>query len=246
MKASLYSRSNVRLKFFNEDNKDYLIKRKLAVTYDQYRVETDSIKHYVTYEYVFTGIDNSVPQSEIIIFSKDLPVSYEKTTGIKGNKFSTEPKNDLGIEVKDLIVSLEKGEEKITRRPPEYPDPRIKEIETREQQITVKRKITFVNNTTEKIEDLEFILTETKDIRFKSSTPKPSEEDRPEYKWKINIDGEQSVSVEIELSFIKVKTFEIEKPVKGQQDLHDDFSQVQQQMISEEQAYFPENENPSL
>ncbi len=241
MKASLYSRSNVRLKFLNQESVSYKVLRKFSLKYNTHSAQQDAGNHSATYEYIFTGVNEAIPQSDIIVFANDLPVTYAKTTGSKGNKFSTKSAVDLDIEVKDMLVSLEKGKEKITRHPPEFPDSRIKEIETREQDFEIKRKITFKNTSTEKVESFEFVFTETKDIRFKSSTPKPGEKDLPEYKWIFDIEPEKSVNIEIELSAKIIKTFEIEKPNSGKQE--DEFPHFQQ---SVEQAYFQENENQSM
>ncbi|MHA1360147.1 MAG: hypothetical protein ACTSRC_18660 [Candidatus Helarchaeota archaeon] len=75
----------------------------------------------------------------------------------------------------------------------------------------VSRKITFKNDSSEKIEHFEFKLVETKDVRFSSANPNAVQSDPPEYTWKFSIDPEVSYAIELKFQTHVRKTFEIEK-----------------------------------
>jgi hypothetical protein len=211
MRASLHSRKNIRLKWFDLKDIDYKTEYKIDLSYTSHSVEENLRNHTAYSKYIFFHVEQEVPQSDIIIFEKDLPASYAKTAGSKGNKFSTESKSDPSLTVKDRIVELQKGKEKITRQPPSYPSSRIKEIEVRERKDTVKRKIIFENETNDKKEHIECKFVETKDVRFTSSNPKVSKKDPPEYCWTFEIEPEGSYVIEIELEVHIIQSFEIEK-----------------------------------
>ena len=212
MRASLYSRKNVRIQWFNLKEVPFSIERKLEISYSTSSVESNINNYTPNIQYVFTQVANTtIPYSDIIVFENNLPTTYAKTTGSKGNKFSTEPQSDPIVTVADRIVELEKGKENISREPPTFPNPRIKEIEIREREDTVKRKISFKNDSNDKIDHLEFKLVETKDVRFVSSTPEAMKKDPPEYSWTFSIEPESTYSIELRFQTHIRKTFEIEK-----------------------------------
>ncbi|MBD3226928.1 MAG: hypothetical protein GF329_01970, partial [Candidatus Lokiarchaeota archaeon] len=183
MRASLRSRKSVRLKWFEVKDINFQIKRKLEVSYSINTVENNVNTHTPKMEYIFKDVNNkNIPSSDIIIFENELPATYARTSGSKGNKFTTDPEIDPVVRVIDRIVELKKGKENISREPPEYPDMRIKEIEIREREDSLKRKLTFKNETDDKIEYLEFKFMETKNVRFVNSNPEPINRDPPEYK----------------------------------------------------------------
>ncbi len=233
MKASLHSRKNVRLQWFSVEKISYREERKLEVTYSPYSVEQNSHTYTPEYQYVFSNFPKDLPQSEIIIFQNELPTTYAWTPGTKGNKFITDPQEDPDVSVTDRIIELTQGKEKITREPPEYPDPRIKEVEIREREDTVLRKISFKNESPQKIEQVEFKLVETKDVRFVKGNPPPSTEDKPEYTWRFPVEGEGTVQVELELKTQIRKTFNIERERDDKPNRH----AFEEQLTENEEAY---------
>lgn len=239
MQASIHSRKNVRLKWFDIDNIPFKIENKIEIIYSSGNVEQNLIKRTIDFQYIFNEINSEIPQSDIIIFQNDLPANYAKTNGSKGNKFLTEPQENTVVVVNDRIVEVKKGKEKITHQPPKYPDTRIKEIKIVERIDKVKRKVTFKNESNEKIDYLEVKLIETKDIRFVKSNLEPKEKDAPEYTWGMSIEPESSVSIEFELSNHVIKTYEILKPIKNENI--DDIQEIQQvqQIYQQTENEFP-------
>ncbi len=212
MRASLNSRKNVRIKWFDLKDVAYSIERKLEISYSTGSVENNINNYTPSFQYNFTEVANTqIPQSDIIIFENSLPATYAMTVGSKGNKFSTDLQSDPIVLVTDRIVELVKGKENITREPPAYPNPRIKEIEVREREDNVSRKISFKNDSDEKIEHFELKLVETKDVRFSSSTPPAVKSDPPEYLWTFSIEPESTYAIELKFQTHIRKTFEIEK-----------------------------------
>ena len=219
MRANLHSRENIRIKWFDLNELPFSLERKLEITYSTSSVEENVNNYTPNFQYFFKEVANTqIPLSDIIIFENNLPATYAKTVGYKGNKFSTEPQSDSIVLVTDRIVELIKGKEIIAREPPSYPNPRIKEIEVREREDTVKRKLSFKNDSNEPIEHVELKLVETKDVRFMDSNPAPLNKDSPEYIWTFPIDPEASYSIELKFHTHIRKTFEIEKepPPKAQ------------------------------
>ena len=211
MRANLYPRKNIRLKWFELKNVSFYLMRKLEISFSTSSVE-NNINHYTPLlEYIFKGVDKEVPKSDLIIFEDGLPSSYAKTVGLIGNKFSTEPQMDPVIIITDRIVELIKGKEDISREPPAYPNPRIKEIEVREREDSIKRKLTIKNDSSEIIDPFELKLVETKDVRFIRSNPDPMKKDPPEYTWEFSIQPESNYTIEIQFQTHIRKTFEIEK-----------------------------------
>ena len=103
MRANLYSRKNIRLKWFELKDISFEIKRKLEISYSTSSVENNINSYSPLMEYNFKG-GNDIPRSDIIIFENELPAAYAKTLGSKGNKFSTEPQLDSIVITKDRIV----------------------------------------------------------------------------------------------------------------------------------------------
>jgi hypothetical protein len=212
MRASLHSRKNVRIKWFDLSNVPYLVERKLEISYSTTSVESNINNYTPELQYVFTQVDTAtIPSSDIIIFENNLPATYATTVGSKGNKFTTEPQSDPIVIVTDRIVELVKGKENISREPPAYPNPRIKEIEVRERDDTVNRKITFKNDSSETIDHFEFKLVETRDVRFGTANPEAMKSDPPEYTWTFSIEPESTYAIELKFQTHIRKTFEIEK-----------------------------------
>jgi len=212
MRANLIARNNIQLKWFELKEIPYSIERKLEISYSPDSVENNINNYTPSFLYLFKNINTvQIPQSDIILFENNLPTIYAKTVGIKGNKFSTDLQNDPIILTTDRIIELIKGKEKILREPPEYPNPRIKEIEIREREDIIKRKISFKNDSDDKIEQFELKLVETKEVRFINANPEPSKKDPPEYLWTFSIDPETTYSIELQFQTYLRKTFEIEK-----------------------------------
>ncbi len=214
MKATLHSRKNSRLKWFELANIPFRVERKLEVTYNTSSVESNLHTHTPTFEYVFTEVTKDLPSSEIIIFENQLPTAYARTNGTRGSKFSTQPQPDPILAVKDRIVELTQGKESIKREPPEYPDPRIKEVEIRERTDDIKRKLAFVNESPESIDHMTFKFIATKEVRFISATPAPTTTEPPEYSWTFVIPPEGTYSIELDLKTFVRKTFNIEREVE--------------------------------
>ncbi len=212
MRASLYSRNNIRIKWFELKEVPFAIERKLEISYSPSSVENNINNYTPSFQYLFQNINQTqIPQSDIIIFENNLPTTYAKTVGSKGNKFSTELQTDPVVLITDRIIELIKGKDKISREPPEYPNPRIKEIEIREREDVIKRKISFKNDSNDEIEHFELKLVETKEVRFTNANPEPSKKDPPEYTWTFSIDPESTYSIELQFQTHLRKTFEIEK-----------------------------------
>lgn len=211
MRASLNSRKNVRIKWFDLKDVPYSIERKLEISYSTSGVENNMNNYTPSFQYNFTEANAQIPQSDIIIFENSLPATYAQTVGSKGKKFSTDLQSDPIVVVTDRIVELVKGKENITREPPAYPNPRIKEIEVREREDIVSRKISFKNDSDEKIEHFELKLVETKDVRFSMANPPATKSDPPEYLWTFSIEPEATYAIELKFQTHIRKTFEIEK-----------------------------------
>lgn len=218
MKANIPSRNNVRVKWFAQENVEYTIEHLLELSYSTYTVEQNEHDHTVQFKYVFTNMDAEVPATDIIVFQSGLPTAYARTAGTRGAKFATDLQEDPDVEVKDRIVELTQGKDKITREPPEYPDPRIKEIEIREREDKVKRKILIKNTGINALGHVELKLVETKDVRYVGASPEPNKAEAPEYTWIFQVPAEQSVALDLEFTSRVRKTFKIERerPEKNQ------------------------------
>ncbi|MHA1733138.1 MAG: hypothetical protein ACTSU5_14415 [Promethearchaeota archaeon] len=211
MKANLYSRMNLRLRWFTLEGVPFLTERKLELSYDPSSAEENLHEYTPDFAYTFTGVEKEIPASDIIIFEDELPTTYARTQGSRGKKFSTDPQPDPFVRVKDRIVELKKGKETIKREPPEYPDPRVKEVELRERDDEITRKLTFENEGLEPAGNCEFKFISTKDVRFVESVPSPTAKEPPEYAWRFEVPPEATFSVELRLTTHVRKTFKIEK-----------------------------------
>jgi hypothetical protein len=214
MKATLLPRENVRLAWFKLDNVKFQNDRKVELLYAESNLEQDAISRSGTFQIVFQDVPKQVPASQIIIFDKalGLPQSYSKTSGSVGSRLSTDWQDDLDVEMTDRLVNYETGKETIKiEPPPPHLRSRLKEIEIRERDDIVTRKLVVKNLTARLIESLQVKLYESKDIRFEKSKIEPSKRDPPEYTWLINVQPDASSTVEFTLKLHVTKTFEIEK-----------------------------------
>jgi hypothetical protein len=217
MKATLLPRDNVRLAWFKAEGINFQYDRKVEVSYYQSSLQQDTISRRGRFQIVFQDVPKQVPESQIIIFDKNLgglPESYSKTAGSVGSRLSTVWADDLEIEITDRLVSYKEGKEVIRHEPPP-PNmrSRLKEIEFRERDDLVTRKITVKNLTARAIEGYKIKLFESKDIRFEDSPVEVFKLDPPEYTWSIDVPADSTSAIEFTLKIHTVKTFEIEKEI---------------------------------
>ncbi len=214
MKATLLPRENVRLAWFKAENIKFQYDRKAELTFSSSYLQQDTISRTGSFQIVFQDVPKQVPTSQIIIFDKalGLPQSYNKTPGSVGPRLSTEWQDDLEVEMTDRLVSYDTGKEMIkVEPPPPHLRNRLKEIEIRERDDIVTRKLVVKNLTARAIDGLQVKLYENKDIRFEKSKTEPSKKDPPEYTWSVNVQPDASSTVEFTLKLHVTKTFEIEK-----------------------------------
>jgi hypothetical protein len=217
MKATLLPRDNVRLAWFKAEGINFQYDRKVELSYYQSSLQQDAISRRGMFQIVFQDVPKQVPESQIIIFDKNLgglPESYSKTTGSVGSRLSTEWADDLEVEITDRLVSYKEGKEVIRHEPPP-PNmrSRLKEIEIRERDDFVIRKITVKNLTARGVEGYKIKLFENKDIRFDDSPVEVFKIDPPEYTWSIDVAADSTNSIEFTLKTHMIKTFEIEKEI---------------------------------
>ncbi len=214
MKATLLPRENVRLAWFKAENVKFVYDRKVELYYSDSNLQQDAISRQGTFQIVFQDVPKQVPATQIVIFDKalGLPQSYSKTSGSVGPRLSTEWQDDLDVEITDRLVTYDTGKEMIkVEPPPPHLRNRLKEIEIRERDDIVTRKLVLKNLTARPIDGLQVKLYENKDIRFEKSKTEPSKKDPPEYTWSVNIPADASSTVEFTLKLHVIKTFEIEK-----------------------------------
>jgi len=215
MKATLLPRQNVRLAWFKAEGINFQYDRKVELSYSQSNLQQDTIARRGTFQIIFQDVPKQVPESQIIIFDKNLgglPQSYSKTTGSVGSRLSTEWTDDLDVEITDRLVSYNEGKEKIKKEPPPPQlRSRLKEIEIRERDDLVTRKIVVKNLTARLIEGFKIMLFENKDIRFENSPVEIFKQDPPEYTWLLDVSADSMSSIEFTVKIHTVKTFEIEK-----------------------------------
>ena len=217
MKATLLPRENVRLAWFKAEGINFQCDRKVELSYYQSSLQQDAISRRGLFQIVFQDVPKQVPESQIIIFDKNLgglPESYNKTTGSVGSRLSTDWADDLEVEITDRLVSYKEGKEAIRHEPPP-PNmrSRLKEIEIRERDDLATRKITVKNLTARGIDGYKIKLFENKDIRFDDSPVEVFKIDPPEYTWSIDVPADSTSSIEFTLKIHTVKTFEIEKEI---------------------------------
>ncbi|NHI92391.1 MAG: hypothetical protein EAX96_07790 [Candidatus Lokiarchaeota archaeon] len=212
MKAKLDSRKSVRINWFKQENVSFIKKRTIQWSYSNYNIELDVITPEIYINYVFSGIKNPIPGTNMIIFADGLPHAYMHTSGSIGDKFLTDKSLNNDVEAVDRIVRIDRGEEKVSKKPVQPHEAHLyKEIQIHERQDKIIRKLTLKNESPKLIRDFELTFIETKEIRFISSNPVPSEKDVPEYKWKIEIPPEGSVAIELNLENYIKNTYKIEK-----------------------------------
>ena len=213
MKAKLESRKSVRINWFKQENVPFIKKRTIQWSYTNYNIEYDEISPEIYVEHVFSGIKNPIPATNIIIFADGLPHAYMHTSGSAGDKFNTDKELDTDLEAIDRIVRIDRGEEKVSKKPvPPHEAHLYKEIQIHERTDKIVRKITLKNEKQKAMKNIILTFIETKEIRFLSSTPEPTEKDAPEYKWNVEIPAEGSISIELNLERFIKNTYKIEKP----------------------------------
>ncbi len=211
MKATLYPRKKIRLEWFKFESVPFEINRETEIKYAVSSAQYDKLTHMTKIQYIFNNLNKDIPQTDLIVMEKGLPTLYSRTPGSVAGKLSSEKHDDTSIEINDLLVKVERGKEEIKREPPEHPDPRIKEIETRRRKDLIQRKITLKNISNKRVQNLKLKYIEVKEVRYESSVPEPTKKDLPEYIWEISLDPDQSTSVELSVVVEIVKTFRIEK-----------------------------------
>ncbi|MBN2152370.1 MAG: hypothetical protein JW839_13040 [Candidatus Lokiarchaeota archaeon] len=214
MKATLLPRENVRLAWFKAENVKFQHDRKVELSYTQHNLQQDAISRTGTFQIVFQDVPKQVPASQIVIFDKalGLPQSYSRTSGSVGPRLSTEWQDDLDLEITDRLVTYGTGKEEIkVEPPPPHLRNRLKEIEIRERDDLVTRKLVVKNLTARPIDGLQVKLYENKDIRFEKSKVEAFKKDPPEYTWLVNVQPDATGMVEFTLKLHVTKTFEIEK-----------------------------------
>ena len=217
MKATLESRKSVRLNWFSQENVPFTIKRRTSISYSTSSVVYNEQAQDIYMHYEFSGLLKPIPNTSIIIFQNELPQSYLHTPGSVGKKILSDEINDTDITVKDRIVKMDQGEEKITTKPVQPHESHLyKEIQVHERLDTIKRKILFKNESANPIKNLEVTFLENKEVSFKNSTPPPGTSDPPEYKWSIEIPADGSVSIELTLEVNVKSTYKIERPSRMQ------------------------------
>ncbi|MHA1146555.1 MAG: hypothetical protein ACTSRW_17590 [Candidatus Helarchaeota archaeon] len=211
MKASLQPRKKIRLEWFTLKNIPYEIEREVEIKYSVSRAQSDKLEHVGKQQYVFKNVSKEIPQTDLILLEYGLPTLFTKTPGSIGEKITSEKLTDTSITITDQLVKVDRGKEEIKREPPEFPDPKIKEIETRTRKDVIRRKITIKNESNRRMENCKIIFIEVKQVRYTSSKPEPIKVDLPEYHWSVSLDPDESTSIEITVTVEIVKTFKIEK-----------------------------------
>ncbi|MHA1378716.1 MAG: hypothetical protein ACTSRG_10075 [Candidatus Helarchaeota archaeon] len=211
MKATLYPRKKVRLEWFKFQNVPFEINRESEVKYSVSSAQLEKLVHSTQIQYIFNNLNKEIPQTDLIILEQGLPTMYSRTPGSVAGKLASEKQIDTSLEITDLLVKVERGKEEIKRVPPEHPDPRIKEIETRTRKDLIQRKITVKNISNKRVNKLTLKYIDVKEVRYESSNPEPDKKDLPEYIWEISLDPDQSVSIELKVVVEIIKTFRIEK-----------------------------------
>jgi hypothetical protein len=207
-------RENVRLGWFKAEGIKFQHDRKVEIAFSSSELQLDTISRHGTFQIIFQDVPKQVPASQIIIFDKGLglPQSYNRTTGSVGSRLSTDWQEDLEIEITDRLVSYDQGKEEIKIEPaPPHLRNRLKEIEIRNRDDIIVRKIIVKNLTARGITDLKVILFENKDIRFVKAKTEPTKKDPPEYTWNVNVQPDATSTVEFTVKLHVTKTFEIEK-----------------------------------
>lgn len=229
MKATLESRKSVRLNWFKQERVPFTLKRRVEWSYGQNNVQIAKDTHYVTFQYVFENLVKTIPATNIILFDGDLPQAYLETQGSIGKKFMTNEMEESNLECRDLIVKMDKGEEKVTTKPvPVHEAHRYSEIQIHERMDKIIRKISLKNVTNRAMKNVEVNFVDNQTVRFVRSAPEPKKVDKPEYYWFVDIPPEETVSVEIHLELYTKQTYKIEK-TKDKELARTNYNQVQMQ-----------------
>ncbi len=225
MKATLLPRQNVRLIWFKVETVKFQTERSLEFTFSTYDAQQATINRSAKFQYVFTDLPKQVPASQIVIFDKalGLPQAYSQTTGSVGSRLSTTWETESELEIVDRLVSYTEGKEHIKiEPPPPNMRQRLKEIEIREREDTVIRKITMKNLTEREMGYVQIHLIENKEVRFESTKTEIFKKDPPETIWKVGVPADGSTAVEFTLKIHLIKTFEIERePTKKDHENED-------------------------
>ena len=214
MRATLEPRKKIRLEWFSLKDVPFEIKRTVEVKYTVMTAQSNELTHSGKQEHIFKNITKEIPQTDLILLEYGLPTLFTKTSGSIGDKITSEKINDSTISIKDKLIKVDRGKEEIRREPPEFPDPKVKEIETRTRKDIIKRKISVKNESNRRIDECKIVFIEVKQVRFDSSNPEPEKIDLPEYHWSISLDPDETKSIELTMSVEIVKTFKIEKEKK--------------------------------
>ncbi|UYP47163.1 hypothetical protein NEF87_003448 [Candidatus Lokiarchaeum ossiferum] len=213
MKAQLESRKSVRLNWFKQEKVPFSIKNILEWQYSRHSAEQNEILREVLMQYEFSQLEKPIPNTDIIIFDKTgLPQAYMNTEKNIGKKFLTNKVPNREISVKDRLVSLKKGENKVTSKPvPPQEAHRYKEIQEHERIDVIQRKISVTNESSRDMKEIRLEFIQTKEVEFLSCKPETSGSSPPEYFWKVDIPAESTTSIEINLNVITKSVYKIEK-----------------------------------
>ena len=212
MKANLETRKSVRLNWFKQKKVPFTLKRTLEWSYYKSNVTSNEIMHTPMMHYMFSGLKNPIPTTNILMFEGDLPQAYLSTTGSVGDKFNTEKIPDTSIIITDRIVKVDQGEDKVTKKPvPPHETHMFKELQIHERTDKITRKITVKNETHQPISLVELTFIENSEIQFIKSTPAPKVNDPPEYLFEMEVPAEGSVVVELVLENNVKNIYKIEK-----------------------------------
>ena len=197
MKANVPTRKKIKLKWFNEKCK-INTERKIDVQYSVNSVSSNKLTWDAIIKYVIIkeGENIDLPvNSPMTLYKNNLPFLFLATSECIGNKINSEELIDDDIIVEDDIVQIKEGEPKITFEDALQPK---EHIEVRTRYDNISRKISIENKLNNEI-DLKLNIKQTKDITFINSQPEPSEIEKPNYIYNINIPAESNSKVVIEL-----------------------------------------------
>ena len=213
MKAQLESRKSVRLNWFKQEKVPFVIRNMLEWQYSRHSAEQNEIQHEILMQYEFSKLKKPIPNTDIIIFDKTgLPQAYMNTEKNIGKKFLTNKVTNREINVKDRIITLKKGENKVTSKPvPPQEAHRFKEIQEHERVDVIQRKISITNESSKEIKEIRMVFIQTKEVEFLSCSPELSGTSPPEYVWKVDIAAESTATIELKLNVITKNIYKIEK-----------------------------------
>lgn len=216
MKATLLPRQNVRLMWFKAEQIPFQVLRKVEFSFSSYDASQATIYRTGQFQIELTDVSRQVPESQIIVFDQalGLPQFYSKTTGSVGARLATTWANESSLEIIDRLVSYIEGEESIkVEPPPPHLRERVKEIEIRERDDIVTRKIALKNLSDKLMIGVKVALTENKEVHFESARSEGYETDPPEVKWVVDVPPDSTSTIEFTLRMHVTKTFEIEKVI---------------------------------